>query len=88
MIAKAFTPPTGAGFAIMGAGSGGGPRVGQTGSFVALAAIIAGLTLWTAGYAARMRRAVRDREGDALVSWRLVNRDSMSRKGSTPVRSD
>jgi len=52
---------------------------GQTGAFVALTAIIAGLTPWTAGYAARMRRAVRDREGDALISSPPGNRDSVSR---------
>ena len=56
-----------------------GALVGQTGAFVALTAIIAGLTLWTAGYAARMRRAVRDREGDALISCPPRNRDSVSR---------
>lgn len=52
---------------------------GKTGAFVALTAIIAGLTLWTAGYAAIQNRAVRDRKGDALVSWPRGNRDSVSR---------
>jgi hypothetical protein len=53
--------------------------VGKTGAFVALTAIIAGLTLWTAGYAASQRLAIRDTEGDALVSWPPGNRDSVSR---------
>ena len=43
--------------------------VGQTGAFVALTAIIAGLALWTAGYAARLRRSVRGPEGDTFVRW-------------------
>ena len=53
------------GFAAPYLVDGLGALVGQTGAFVALTAIIAGLALWTAGYAARQRRAVRDREGDA-----------------------
>ena len=53
--------------------------VGQTGAFVALTAIIAGLALWTAGYAARLRRPVRVPEGDALVRWPPGERDSVSR---------
>ena len=60
--------------------------VGQTGAFVALTAIIAGLALWTAGYAARLRRSVRGPEADAFVRW-PGERDSVSRKGNTPVRS-
>jgi hypothetical protein len=67
------------GFAAPYLVDGLGALVGQAGAFVALTAIIAGLTLWTAGYAARMRRAVRDREGDALVSWPSGNHDSVSR---------
>ena len=53
--------------------------VGQTGAFVALTAIIAGLALWTAGYAARLRRSVRGPEGDAFVRWSPGERDSVSR---------
>ena len=67
------------GFAAPYLVDGLGALVGQAGAFVALTAIIAGLTLWTGRYAARMRRAVRDREGDALVSWSPGNRDSVSR---------
>jgi hypothetical protein len=52
--------------------------VGQTGAFVALTAIITGLALWTAGYAARLRRSVRGPEGDAFVRW-PGERDSVSR---------
>ena len=53
--------------------------VGQTGAFVALTAIIAGLALWTAGYAARLRRSDRGPEGDAFVRWSPGERDSVSR---------
>ena len=53
--------------------------VGQTGAFVALTAIIAGLALWTAGYAARLRRSVRGPKGDAFVRWSPGERDSVSR---------
>ncbi len=53
--------------------------VGKTGAFVALTAIIGALALWTAGYSASLRRAVRDNEGDAPVSWPRGNRDSVSR---------
>jgi MFS family permease len=53
--------------------------VGQTGAFVALTAIIAGLALWTAGYAARLRRSVRGPEGDTFVRWPPGERDSVSR---------
>ena len=53
--------------------------VGQTGAFVALTAIIARLALWTAGYAARLRRSVRGPEGDAFVRWSPGERDSVSR---------
>jgi MFS family permease len=53
--------------------------VGQTGAFVVLTAIIAGLTLWTAGYAARLRRSDRGPEGDEFVRWSPGERDSVSR---------
>jgi hypothetical protein len=53
--------------------------VGKTGAFVALTAIIGALALWTAGYSASLRRAVRDHEGDVPVSWPRGNRDSVSR---------
>jgi hypothetical protein len=76
------------GFATPYLVDGLGALVGQTGAFVALTAIIAGLTLWTAGYAASQRRAVRSREADAIVSWPPGDRNPMSRKGNTPVRSD
>jgi hypothetical protein len=76
------------GFATPYLVDGLGALVGQTGAFVALTAIIAGLTLWTAGYAASQRRAVRGREADAIVSWPPGDRNPMSRKGNTPVRSD
>ena len=67
------------GFAAPYLVDGLGALVGQAGAFAALTAIIAGLTLWTAGYAARQRQAIRDREGDALISWPPGIRDSVSR---------
>jgi hypothetical protein len=67
------------GFAAPYLVDGLGALFGKTGAFVALTAIIAGLALWTAGYAASLRSAVRDRKGDALVSWPRGNRDSVSR---------
>jgi hypothetical protein len=40
---------------------------------------VAGLALWTAGYAARLRRPVREPEGDAYVRWSPGDRNSVSR---------
>ena len=76
------------GFAAPYLADGLGALVGKTGAFVALTAIIAALTLWTAGYAASLRWADRDTKGDAFVSWPPGNRDPVSRKSKTPVRSD
>ena len=52
---------------------------GQAGAFAVLTAIVAGLTLWTAGYAARLRRDVPAPEGDASVSRPPGDRNSVSR---------
>ena len=68
------------GFAAPYLADGLGALVGKTGAFVALTAIIAALTLWTAGYAASLRWADRDTEGDAFASWPTGNRDPVSRK--------
>ena len=76
------------GFAVPYLADGLGALVGKTGAFVALTVIIAALTLWTAGYAASLRWADRDTEGDAFVSWPPGNPDPVSRKGKMPVRSD
>ena len=67
------------GFAAPYMVDGLGALVGQTGAFVALTAIIAALTLWTAGYAASLRRAGRGGKGDTFVSWPPRSRDSVSR---------
>jgi hypothetical protein len=56
-----------------------GALVGKAGAFVALTAIIAGLALWTAGYAASLRRAFRRPEGDAIVRWTPGAHNSVSR---------
>ena len=53
------------GFAAPYLVDGLGALAGKTGAFVALTAIIAALALWTAGYAASLRWAARDTEGDA-----------------------
>ena len=67
------------GFAAPYLVDGLGALAGQTGAFVALTAIIAGLALWTAGYAASLRWAGPDTESDILVRWPPENRDSVSR---------
>jgi hypothetical protein len=50
-----------------------GALAGQTGAFVALTVIITGLALWTAGYAARLRRSVRGRNVTPLSGGRPGN---------------
>jgi hypothetical protein len=67
------------GFAAPYLVDGLGVLAGKTGAFVVLTAIIGGLALWTAGYSASLRWAVRDTEGDAPVSWPRRSRDSVSR---------
>jgi MFS family permease len=67
------------GFAVPYLADGLGVLVGKTGAFVALTAIIAGLALWTGGYAARLRRAVPGPEGDARVRFPTGERNSVSR---------
>jgi len=67
------------GFAVPYLAAGLGVLAGKSGAFVALTVIIAALALWTAGYAASLRRASRVPEGDAIVSWSEGNCNSMSR---------
>ena len=67
------------GFAVPYLAAGLGALAGKTGAFVALTAIIAALALWTAGYAASLRRSSGWPEGDAIVRWSRRNRDSVSR---------
>jgi len=55
---------------------------GQAGAFAVLTAIVAGLTLWTAGYAARLYRDVPAPEADERVSWPPGDRNSVSREGN------
>jgi MFS family permease len=52
------------GFAAPYLVDGLGALVGQSGAFAVLTAIIAGLALWTAGYAASLRRSFPCPEGD------------------------
>jgi hypothetical protein len=54
-------------------------------AFVVLTAIIG---LLTAGYAASLRRAVRRPECDICVRLPAEDRNSVSRKGNMPVRSE
>jgi hypothetical protein len=67
------------GFATPYLADGLGALAGKTGAFVALTVIIAALALWTAGYAARLRRSASRLEGDTLVRWSRRNYDSVSR---------
>jgi len=67
------------GFAVPYLAAGLGALSSKSGAFVALTAIIAALALWTAGYAARLRRSSGRPEGDAIVRWSRGNRDSVSR---------
>jgi MFS family permease len=67
------------GFAVPYLAAGLGALAGKSGAFVALTAIIAALALWTAGYAASLRRPSGRPEGDAIVRWSRRNRDSVSR---------
>jgi predicted MFS family arabinose efflux permease len=67
------------GFAVPYLAAGLSALAGKTGAFVALTAIIAALALWTAGYAASLRRSSGHPEGDAIVRWSSGNCDSVSR---------
>jgi len=67
------------GFAAPYLAAGLGALAGKSGAFVALTAIIAALALWTAGYAASLRRSSGRPEGDAIVRWSGGNCDSVSR---------
>ncbi|MGH3119876.1 MAG: MFS transporter [Streptosporangiaceae bacterium] len=67
------------GFAVPYLAAGLGALAGKSGAFVALTAIIAALALWTAGYAASLRRSSGRPGGDAIVRWSRGNRDSVSR---------
>jgi hypothetical protein len=67
------------GFAAPYLAAGLGAATGKTGAFAALTAIIGGIGLWTAGYAARVRNAVREAEADASVSCPAQDPDSVPR---------
>ena len=67
------------GFAVPYLAAGLGALAGETGAFVALTVIIAALALWTAGYAASLRRASQRPEGDTLVRWSRGDCNSVSR---------
>jgi MFS family permease len=75
------------GFATPYLAAGLGALAGKTGAFVALTVIITVLALWTAAYAASLRRSAGRPEGDALVRSSRRNCDSVSRQGNTPARS-
>jgi MFS family permease len=76
------------GFAVPFLAAGLGTLAGKAGAFAALTAIMAALALWTAGYAASLRRVARSPAGDADVRWSPRDRNSVSRQGNMPVRSD
>jgi hypothetical protein len=67
------------GFAVPYLADGLGTLVGKTGAFVTLTAIIAGLALWTGGYAAHLRQAVPGPEGDVHVMSPAGECNSVSR---------
>ena len=66
------------GFAAPYLAAGLGAAAGKPGAFTALTAIIAGLALWTAGYAAHLRRPARQAETDIIVSRQARDRNSVS----------
>jgi predicted MFS family arabinose efflux permease len=67
------------GFAAPYLAAGLSAAAGKAGAFVALTAIIAGLALWTAGYAARLRRPAPKAEAEADISRPRRDRNSVSR---------
>jgi hypothetical protein len=67
------------GFAAPYLAAGLGAAAGKTGAFVALTAIIGGIALWTAGYAAHVRKAAREGAADTCVSCPAQDRDSVPR---------
>ena len=67
------------GFAVPYLADGLGALAGRSGAFVALTAIIAALALWTAGYAATLRRSAARAERDVIVRWSRGDCNSMSR---------
>src|SRR5690242_20119000 len=66
------------GFAAPYLAAGLGAATWKAGAFTALTAIIAGLALWTAGYAARLRHPARQAETDRSVSRLARDRSSVS----------
>ena len=67
------------GFAAPYLAAGLGAAAGQAGAFVALTAIVGGIALWTAGYAAHVRKAVRAAAADTCVSGPAQDRDPLPR---------
>jgi MFS family permease len=67
------------GFAAPYLAAGLGAAAGKAGAFTALTAIIAALALWTAGYAAHLRRGARKAEADMGVSRPAQDGNSVSR---------
>ena len=66
------------GFAAPYLAAGLGAAAGKAGAFTALTAIIAGLALWTAGYAAHLRHPARQAEADIIVSRQARDCNSVS----------
>jgi predicted MFS family arabinose efflux permease len=65
------------GFAAPYLAAGLGAAAGKAGAFAALTAIIGGIGLWTAGYAARLRKAAPEAEADTYVSCPAQDPDSV-----------
>ena len=66
------------GFAVPYLVAGLAALAGPAGAFAVLTAVIAGLTLWTAGYAIGLSRAVPGPEADVIVSHPPGDRNSVS----------
>ncbi len=65
------------GFAAPYLAAGLGAAAGQAGAFVALTAIVGAIALWTAGYAAHLRKAARAAAADTCVSGPAQDRDPL-----------
>ena len=76
------------GFAVPYLVAGLAALAGPAGAFAVLTVIIAGLALWTAGYAIALSRAVPVPEADAIVSRRPGDRNSVSPYGKTHAVRD
>jgi MFS family permease len=76
------------GFAVPYLVAGLAALAGPAGAFAVLTAIIAGLALWTGGYAVSLSRAVPDPKADTIVSCLPGDRNSVSEHDKTHAVRD